>query len=181
MLISLIMKIFFNIVLAIVIAFVINLCLVVFYQVPKQDYANSVTGSLSEQCVSELKSCFQKYPELEYEAKDRICSGFYEECFRNAQDSDPIKKHARNYFLIVGSVGLALIIVGIFISSMIYFGLGILIGGILTSISSLYAVINSSIGWNNYFNEYLMLLAIVAILVIIKIVYYFIRKNKKGV
>lgn len=172
------MKIFLNIILAIVIAFIINLCLVVFYQVPKQDYANSVTGSLSEQCSSEYKSCFQKYPDVEYEATKRICGGFYEECFRKAQGSDPIQAHARNYFLIVGSVGLILILVGIFISNLIYFGLSILIGGVLTSLSSIYAIINSGSGWNNYINEYLILITIVAILVIIKIIYYFIRRNK---
>ena len=172
------MKIFINIILALILAFVVNLVLVVFYQVPKQDYSNSITGSLSEKCSSDYSACFQKYPGTEYEATKRICGGFYEECFRQAQGSDPIQTHARNYFLIVSGIGLLLILIGIICSNLFYLGMSILLGGVFTSISSIYSIINSQSGWNNYINEYLILVAITVVLLIIKMIPFFVKRSK---
>ena len=179
-------KTFLAIGIAIIFAVFISYGLSVVYEAPKYDYSSSYNNDCSKtyDCQKQIQDCQKQYDYSDPQYQDcysniqqsteyKTCLEMRDKCNEEYQKQTPRYKHSRNSFYILIVIGIIAIITGIFLTGLEGIGSGLIGGGVLVVLWSLFYTYTY---WFTL-NKYIKLIALGIVLAIL--IYFGYKKIEK--
>jgi len=180
-------KTFLAIGIAIIFAVFVSYGLHVIYEPPKYDSSYSNDCYKTYNCEQQINNCQKQYAPsdprykgytdcrstITQTAEYKSCQELYNKCNEEFQKQTPSYIHSRNSFYILIVIGIITIITGIFLTSLEGIGSGLIGGGVLTVLWSLFYTYQY---WFTL-NKYIKLIALGIVLAVL--IYFGYKKIEK--